>query len=45
MLEDEPSELTKMAKFVSGLLPSLNKKAAWQGVQFIGTGQGGAAAR
>jgi len=25
-LEDEPSELAKIAKFVSGLLPSLNRK-------------------
>jgi hypothetical protein len=26
MLEDQPSELTKTAKFVTGLLPSLNRK-------------------
>jgi len=36
-LEDEPSELAKTAKFVSGLLPSLNRKLCGKEYSWPGT--------
>jgi len=35
--EDEPSELAKTVKFVSGFFPLPQQEAPWKGVQFPGT--------